>query len=444
MSDVRRSEAAPLAGRRARRRHARRAGGLLAGDDERIRQRFDGRLQFGTAGLRAAVGAGPQRMNRLVVHQAAAGLVDYLLEAEPDAATRGVIIGYDARRKSDVFALDTARVCAARGVRAMIFRPRRADADARVEHHRSRRRGRRDGHGIAQPAGGQRLQGVSLPTVRRSCRRSTPRSRSASTLSIRHVSPVAEPDDPLIEWLDDSYVEAYLGGGAGGAPAPRARRVCRWPTPRCTASVVRRCVAAFERAGFSAPSVVPEQQEPDPAFPTVSFPNPEEPGAMDLLLAQAAAYEARDRALPTIPTPTGSAPRSPHPTVGWRRLHRRRDRLAAGRPHPAPHAGDDRLVITTLVSSSLLGEDGRGVRRAVRRDYTGFKWIGHTVLEQARSCVSCSATSRRSATSSRDRPLDKDGITAAVLMAEVAALAALRVRRCRAARRDRRRGSAGT
>ena len=92
---------------------------LIAGSDDELAARFDGRLQFGTAGLRAAVGAGPQRMNRLVVQQAAAGLVDYLLKADPDAGTtdvaqRGIIIGYDARRKSDSFALDTARVCAAR------------------------------------------------------------------------------------------------------------------------------------------------------------------------------------------------------------------------------------------------------------------------------------------------------------------------------------------
>ena len=94
---------------------------LLAGPPDDLAVRFDGRLQFGTAGLRAAVGAGPQRMNRLVVRQAAAGLVDYLLRNHADTARRGVIIGHDARRKSDAFALDTARVCAARGVRAMIF-----------------------------------------------------------------------------------------------------------------------------------------------------------------------------------------------------------------------------------------------------------------------------------------------------------------------------------
>ena len=94
---------------------------LLSGRADELAARFTGRLQFGTAGLRGAVGAGPQRMNRLVVRQAAAGLVEHLLATMPDAAERGVIIGYDARRKSDVFALDTARVCAARGVRAMLF-----------------------------------------------------------------------------------------------------------------------------------------------------------------------------------------------------------------------------------------------------------------------------------------------------------------------------------
>ena len=96
-------------------------GALLHGSEQELRDRFTGRLQFGTAGLRAAVGVGPQRMNRLVVQQAAAGLVEYLLAHVPDVADAGVLIGYDMRRKSDAFALDTARVCAARGVKALLF-----------------------------------------------------------------------------------------------------------------------------------------------------------------------------------------------------------------------------------------------------------------------------------------------------------------------------------
>ena len=96
-------------------------GALLHGPEAELRERFTGRLQFGTAGLRAAVGVGPQRMNRLVVQQAAAGLVEYLLANVPGVAEAGVIIGYDMRRKSDAFALDTARVCAARGVTACLL-----------------------------------------------------------------------------------------------------------------------------------------------------------------------------------------------------------------------------------------------------------------------------------------------------------------------------------
>ena len=91
-----------------------------AGDDVELADRFAGRLQFGTAGLRAAVAAGPMRMNRLVVRQAAAGIGQWLLDSVPDAADRGVVIARDARRKSDVFAVDTARVLAAMGIKAML------------------------------------------------------------------------------------------------------------------------------------------------------------------------------------------------------------------------------------------------------------------------------------------------------------------------------------
>src|SRR6188472_4377333 len=94
---------------------------LIDGPETELAARFAGQLMFGTAGLRAAIGAGPLRMNRLVVRQAARGLADFLLDAEPDAAERGVAIGYDARRKSDVFALDSARVMAAAGLRVHLL-----------------------------------------------------------------------------------------------------------------------------------------------------------------------------------------------------------------------------------------------------------------------------------------------------------------------------------
>ena len=94
---------------------------LIDGSGQELDARFNGRLMFGTAGLRAEVGAGPNRMNRLVVRQAAAGLVDYLLRSVEGSAEVGILIGFDARRKSELFALDTARVAAARGMKAMLL-----------------------------------------------------------------------------------------------------------------------------------------------------------------------------------------------------------------------------------------------------------------------------------------------------------------------------------
>jgi phosphomannomutase len=392
---------------------------LLAGPDDELSVRFDGRLQFGTAGLRAAVGAGPQRMNRLVVQQAAAGLVDYLLRSEPDAATRGVIIGYDARRKSDSFALDTARVCAARGVRAMIFphvvpTPMLAwnivgvGAAAGVVVTASHNPPADNGYKVFTAKGAQIVSPVDADIAAR----------------IDTIDPCAvllsEPDDPLIEWLDDSYVRAYLDSIPSVRLWPELEGV---PVAYSAMHGVGggTLVAAFDRASLPAPFVVAEQQEPNAAFPTVSFPNPEEPGAMDLLLAEAAACNAAialcndpdaDRLGAAIPTPEGGWRRLQGDEIGW---------LLAD--HILRHTtGDDRLVITTLVSSSLLAKMAAGYGVRFAETYTGFKWIGHTVLahpdahfvfgyEQALGYLVCG------------RPLDKDGISAAVLLAEVAALA---------------------
>ena len=392
---------------------------LLAGADDELAVRFDGRLQFGTAGLRAAVGAGPQRMNRLVVQQAAAGLAEYLLKSEPDAATRGVIIGYDARRKSDAFALDTARVCAARGIRAMIFphvvpTPLLAwnivgvGAAAGVVVTASHNPPADNGYKVFTADGAQIVSPVD--------------TEIAACIDMVDPCDVAlsEPDDPLIQWLDDSYVQAYLAA----APAVRLRpELAGVPVAYSAMHGVGgdTLVAAFDRSGLLTPFVVPEQQQPDGTFPTVAFPNPEEPGAMDLLLALAAASGAAialcndpdaDRLGAAIPTPDGGWRRLQGDEIGW---------LLA--EHILRHTtGDDRLVITTLVSSSLLAKMAAAYGVRFAETYTGFKWIGHTVLthpdshfvfgyEQALGYLVCG------------RPLDKDGISAAVLLAEVAALA---------------------
>jgi phosphomannomutase len=178
---------------------------------------------------------------------------------------------------------------------------------------------------------------------------------------------------------------------------------------------------AFDAAKLPAPLVVEQQFEPDAGFPTVSFPNPEEPGAMDLLLEVAADAGAvvalandpdADRLGAAIPQPDGSWRRLGGDEIGWLLADYI---LSSGE-------GDDRLVVTTLVSSALLAEIAESYGVSSAETFTGFKWIARAALdrpdlrfvfgyEQALGYLVA------------PQPLDKDGITAAVLLAELAAVA---------------------
>jgi phosphomannomutase len=393
-------------------------GSLIEDDYSELESRFVDRLRFGTAGLRAAVGAGPMRMNRLVVRQAAAGLAEYLVRTEPDAATRGVIIGYDARRKSDVFALDTARVLAARGIRAMIFddmvpTPLLAwsitgvDAVAGVMVTASHNPPADNGYKVYLASGAQIVSPVD----------------EAIADAIGAIDPLTVPladvADPLIEYLDRSMRDAYLAA----VPAVRFRPDVSPVSVAYTAlhgvggSLL---VDAFATAGLGRPSVVESQHQPDGSFPTVSFPNPEEPGAMDEVIALA---ERVGAVLALANDPDADRLGAAIPTAdGWRRLGGDEIGWLLADHILANGSGDDRLVVTTLVSSSMLASIASRYGVHAVETYTGFKWIARTIAEhpelrfvfgyeQALGYLVC------------DRPRDKDGITAAVLLAEVAACA---------------------
>jgi phosphomannomutase len=228
-------------------------------------------------------------------------------------------------------------------------------------------------------------------------------------------------DDALIEALGDEVVDAYLSAIAKVRLRPEVPGVPVAYTPMHGVGGQIAC-AAFESAGFERPSVVEAQFRPDPTFPTVSFPNPEEPGAMDLVMALAADRGAAiaiandpdaDRLGAAIPQPDGSWRRLGGDEIGWLLA----DHILANT------AGSDRLVITTLVSSSLLGKMAKrhGVRS--KETFTGFKWIGRTILDHPglRFVFGYEQALGYLVTA---RPLDKDGISAAVLLTEVAAVAA--------------------
>ncbi|BAN01426.1 phospho-sugar mutase [Ilumatobacter coccineus] len=403
---------------------AARAGDAAAGDD--LIARFAGRLQFGTAGLRAAVAAGSMRMNRLVVRQAAAGLGRWLQEQESAgvverAAERGVVIAHDARRKSDLFALDTARVLAAMGIRSMLHpgvqpTPVLAwsitglDAAAGVVVTASHNPPADNGYKVFLDTGSQIVSPIDEEI-----------SACIETVDPLSIA-LAPEDDHLIQRLDHSWQEAYV------ASVPDVRLRPEVPGVPVAYTAMHGVGAetiemAFTAAGFDTPIPVVEQHVPDGTFPTVSFPNPEEPGAMDLLLATASESGAAialandpdaDRLGVAIPQPDGSWRKLSGDEIGWLFA----DHILANT------SGDDRLVVTTLVSSSLLARMAAAYGVHSEETFTGFKWIGKIATERVKVGQRfVFGYEQALGYLVAPRPLDKDGITAAVMMAEIAACA---------------------
>ena len=392
-----------------------------------LADRFSGRLQFGTAGLRAAVAAGSMRMNRMVVRQAAAGLGRWLLDQEASgaierAAERGVVIGCDARRKSDVFALDTCRVLAALGIRSMLHPGLTAtpvlawsitglEAAAGVVVTASHNPPADNGYKVFLESGAQIVSPIDADI--------SDRIEAVDPLSV----PMAAEDHHLIQRLDLSWQEAYVAA----IPQVRLRpNVAGVPVAYTAMHGVgaETIEMAFTAAGFDVPIPVVEQHVPDGSFPTVSFPNPEEPGAMDLLVATAESSGAAialandpdaDRLGVAIPQPDGSWRRLSGDEIGWLFA----DHILTNT------SGDDRLVVTTLVSSSLLGRIANAHGVHSEETFTGFKWIAKLAIERAELGQRfIFGYEQALGYLVADRPLDKDGISAAVLMAEIAACAA--------------------
>jgi phosphomannomutase len=392
---------------------------LLAGPDadDELAGRFSGRLQFGTAGLRGELGAGPMRMNRVVVRQAAAGLCRWLQDR--GEAERGLVIGYDARHKSDVFARDTARVAAEAGVRARLlpgplptpvlaFAVTETAAAAGVMVTASHNPPRDNGYKVYTADGAQ----IVSPT-------DDEISAAIDAVDLTAI-PLADLDDPRIEHLGHEIADAYVRHVPTVRRVPEAHDVVVAYTPihGVGGAVLAR---AFVEAGLPAVSATPAQSAPDPDFPTVPFPNPEEPGAMDLLLAHATGISA-DIAIANDPDADRLGVAVSAPEGGWRMLRGDEIGWLLG-DHILRHTdGDDRLVVTTLVSSSLLGKMAQAAGVHFAETFTGFKWIARSVLERPglRFVFGYEQALGYLVT---DRPLDKDGITAAVVMAEIAAVA---------------------
>jgi len=378
-----------------------------AEDVTELAARFSGTLQFGTAGLRGELGAGPMRMNRAVVIRAAAGLAAYL-KAKGRAGGL-VVVGYDARHKSADFARDTAAVMTGAGLRAAVLpRPlptpvlayaiRHLGAVAGVEVTASHNPPRDNGYKVYLGDGSQIVPPADAEIA-------------AEIDAVRALADVPRPDSGW-ETLDEGVLNAYLArtDAVLAVGSPRTARTVYTAMHGVGKDVL---LAAFARAGFPEPVLVAEQAEPDPDFPTVAFPNPEEPGAMDLAFAKARETDP-DLIIANDPDADRCAAAVKDGKAGgdWRML--RGDEVGALLAAHLVRRGARGTFAESIVSSSLLGRIAGKAGLAYEETLTGFKWIARVEdlrygYEEALGyCVDPEGVR------------DKDGITAALVITELA------------------------
>jgi len=399
---------------------------------------FSGTLQFGTAGLRAELGPGPNRMNRVVVRRAAAGFGAFLTAAvgaaAPGTAPRAVV-GYDARHNSDIFARETAAIFTAAGIETFLmpqalptpllaYAVRALDCDGGVMVTASHNPPQDNGYKVylgrhAVEESGRGAQIVAPYDERIAAEIGRVGAVESITLAPAGWT-VLEPS------IAADYQAAVAGLALSGQFPARDLKIVLTPMHGVGGETA---VSVLNAAGFGDVTLVSEQSQPDPDFPTVNFPNPEEPGALDLALETAARVGA-DIVLANDPDADRAAVAAKDPDSGaWRML--RGDevgallgahvvaRLAAGSEDPAGGtAGTAQGVFAnSIVSSRLLARIAAAAGYAHEETLTGFKWISRVPgllygYEEALGyCVA------------PELVRDKDGISAAVLIAELAAAA---------------------
>ncbi|MET8091010.1 phospho-sugar mutase [Micromonospora sp. NPDC005220] len=388
----------------------------LPGSAPELADRFAGPLTFGTAGLRGPLRAGPNGMNLAVVTQAAAGLVTWLAA---QGGTGPLVIGYDARHGSRQFAERTAQVATGAGRPALLLpRPLPTPVLAYAVRHLGGVAGVMvtASHNPPQDNGYKVYLGAELGGELGAGAQIVPPADAGIEAAIRSVGPLTqvplgEPGQVLGDDLAASYVER--AAAVIDPDGPRDLTVAYTPLHGVGAAVL---TAAFARAGFPTPGVVPDQAEPDPAFPTVSFPNPEEPGAVDRLIALADSTGA-DLAIANDPDADRCAVVVRDDRDGWRML--RGDEVGVLLADHLMRRGVTGLYATTIVSSSLLRAMCAARGLPYDETLTGFKWIVRAgggsaplVFGYEEALGYCVAP---------EHVRDKDGITAALTVAELAA-----------------------
>jgi phosphomannomutase len=438
-----------------------------------LADRFAGALEFGTAGLRGVLGAGPNRMNRAVVARATWGLARELLESVPGAVERGVVVGCDARRMSRELSEDVAAILAGAGLRVVLFREpvptplvgftvRRLHAAAGVVITASHNPPEYNGYKVYWENAAQIVPPVDARIASAIERAPSARVITRPPLQVLRAKELVV--DPPAD-TEKAYLEAVRALAVNPTAGDRSLRIVYTPLHGVGDRLVRRALAD---AGFTAVESVPEQREPDGAFPTLVFPNPEEPGAMDRAfgLAKATAAElvlANDpdvdrlavairegneyrqlsgnelgvllghylltRGEPRATATERGVPGEPaHAPAGLAAAGAAGGAAAAAATGSSAQPGTatpakPRVVLASIVSSPWLGRIAADMGVRYEETLTGFKWIAQRAIALEREgyefvfgyeealgyCIGGVVH-------------DKDGISAAVLAAELAAV----------------------
>lgn len=386
---------------------------VAAHDEAGLAARFGGRLVFGTAGLRGPLGAGPLRMNRVVVRQTTAGLARFLL-GRATAAT--AVVGYDGRHNSQVFAQDAAAVLAAAGIAVTLlpralptpvlaFAVRDLDASAGVMITASHNPAADNGYKLylgGADAGSQLVSPADEQVL------------AAIDAIVAEGGSAGAGNPGVVTVAGGDLLDRYVAATAALASTTLASTTGELPwvyTPMhgVGLATVRRVLAA---AGLPSPAVVAEQAEPDPDFPTAPFPNPEEPGTLDLAFALASATGAElvlandpdaDRLAVALPT-----------AAGWRRLTGNEVGLLLGWRIAQTAGPTGSTLACSIVSTPGLARIADRFGCLAAETLTGFKWISRVPgllfgFEEALGYLV-----------DADRVRDKDGISALVVLLSTA------------------------
>ena len=373
-----------------------------------LRASFNGFLQFGTAGLRGPVRPGPSGMNRAVVGRTAAGIVAYMRERD----LTSVVIGRDARYGSEDYTFETAEIMSGAGMKVFVlprplptpvlaFATNELGCDVGIMVTASHNPPQDNGYKVYL---GGTVDGIEY----RGSQIVSPTDISIAQKIDSIASLKAQPRGKEWSVLGEEIIEEYIDRTASLATNPGSLKIVYTAMHGVGTETLHR---VFQKAGFPSPILVDAQAAPDPDFPTVAFPNPEEPGAIDLALETARAFDA-DLVIANDPDADRCAAAVKDPATGWRML--RGDELGAILGESIARKSSSGVFANSIVSSSILKKIAEHYKLEFKETLTGFKWLAKIKdltfgYEEALGYAVDAKTVN-----------DKDGISAAITLAQIA------------------------